>query len=91
MRAQGISRRGLMTAVPGPPDPMLPDRADLGVPAPRPRAVLKAVAVTAAALGAAAATYWIVPHGPAAPLHADAPWPGTAGMRGEAAAFQVRR
>ncbi len=68
---------------------MLPDRADLSVPAPRPRAVLKAVAVTAAAMGAAAATYRIAPHAPATLLHADAP--EAAGLQGERAAFEVRR
>ncbi len=69
---------------------MLPDHADPSVPAPRPRAVLKAVAVTVAALGAAAATYRIAPHAPAPPLHADAPWPGATGLQGEPAAFQTR-
>ena len=68
---------------------MLPDRADLSVPVPRLRAMLKAVAVTAAAMGAAVAAYRIAPHAPATPLRADAP--GAAGLQGEPAAFQVRR
>ncbi len=70
---------------------MLPDRADLSVPAPRPRAVLKAVAVAAAALGAVAATYRIAPHAPADPPFADTRGTGAAGLLAEPAVFQARR
>ncbi len=70
---------------------MLPDHADPSVPAPRPRAVLKAVAVTAAALGAAVATCRIAPHAPAASPYADAWGAGAAGLRAEPAALQARR
>ena len=75
---------------------MLPDRADLSVPAPRPRAVLRAVAVTVAALGVAVATCRIAPRAPAAPPYADAQeadarGADTAGLRAEPAALQARR
>ena len=69
---------------------MLPGRADLSVPVPCSRAVLKAVAVTVAALGAAVATYWIAPHAPAVSPYADAQEAGAAGLRAEPAAFQAR-
>lgn len=48
------------------------------------------VAVTVAALGAAAATYRIAQHGPTAPLQSGTPGPGTAGLRAEPAAFQAQ-
>ena len=75
---------------PGPPDPLPPDRADLSVPAPRPRAVMKAVVVMAAALTAAVVTHQIMPRAPATPLQTDVWQAGAGGLRGGPATFQPR-